>query len=100
MLICRIGFASTLAFLASCAEPTIEYVRVLPEVPEQLRTPVEKPDRTVSTLKDVGLVLTDFDQALDEANGRITAIDCILDNAAEPEDPRVCQSDNASEVQP
>lgn len=92
MQLYQIGFASTLAFLVSCAETQIEYVSSVPEVPVDLRTPVSKPDRTVTTLADVGLVLTDYDQALDQANGQITAIDCILTvaEAEEDIDPRIC----------
>lgn len=53
----------------------------MPSVPEQLRSPVETPSRQVDTLSDVALVLADYDQALGTANGRIVAIDCILNGA-------------------
>lgn len=63
--------------MAAC-NPTIEYVRVVPDVPAQLRSPVAVPDRKAETLKDVGLILTDHVEALGRANGQIVAIDCIL----------------------
>lgn len=49
-----------------------------PSVPSELRQPVPKPDRPVQTLKDVTLLVTDYDEALTEANSRITATDEIL----------------------
>lgn len=66
----------SLAFLAACGQT--EYVFVTPDVPYELRTPVAAPDRQVRTLKDVGVVLTDHVEALETANGKIAAIDCIL----------------------
>ena len=87
---------STLAVLASCA-PQIEYRETVVTVPPELLVPVAKPDRTVSSLKDVGLVLADYDQALDQANGQILAIDCILDNAADRDDPRICETTKGTE---
>ncbi|MFY0633695.1 MAG: hypothetical protein JXQ91_07780 [Vannielia sp.] len=71
-------------------KPTIEYVRVTPDVPDELRQPVEPPKRRVEGLKDVGLVLADQAEALDKANGQIGAIDCILtaaENDVEPTCP-------------
>lgn len=74
----RTGFATiSTVFLAACAA-TPEYVPVLPDVPAELRRPVEVRPRPVSGLRDVGLVLADHVEALDAANGRIVAIDCIL----------------------
>lgn len=52
---------------------------VSPNIPAELREPVEKPVREVSTLKDVTLVLVDYDEALTEANSRIVTTDEILD---------------------
>lgn len=84
------GFLLGAALLASgCVKPTVEYVRVTPEVPEDLRQPVEPPKRKVEGLKDVGLVLADQSEALDKANGQIKAIDCIL-TAAENETEAEC----------
>ena len=54
---------------------------IVPDVPQELRTPVEVPARQVETLADVGVVLADHVEALDTANGRITATDCILKEA-------------------
>lgn len=65
----------SLLFLAACQT---EYIPVIPDVPIELRTPVSVPDREAATLKDVGIILTDHVQALDTANGRIIATDCIL----------------------
>lgn len=70
--------------MAGCAqEPTIEYVRVVPDVPQQLREPVEVEPRPVEGLKSVGLILADHVEALDAANGRIFSINCILTAAEE-----------------
>jgi hypothetical protein len=54
---------------------------IVPDVPKDLRTPVEVAPRSVDTLGDVGLILTDFVEGLDTANGRIVASDCILSKA-------------------
>lgn len=37
--------------------------------------------RPVETLGDIGLVLADYVEGLDTANGRIAATDCILSKA-------------------
>lgn len=54
---------------------------IAPDVPTELRQPVQVPARPMVTLADVGLVLTDHVQALDRANGQIAAIDTILTTA-------------------
>ena len=59
----------------------------LPDIPKQLRTPVEVEPRPIDGLKDVGLVLADYTEALGTANGRIEAIDCIWTAAEENRDP-------------
>ena len=61
--------------------PQIEYRNLVPDVPEALRQPVAVPKRKAETLADVGIILTDHVQALDQANGQIIATDCILDAA-------------------
>ena len=61
---------------ASCGQAKIEYRNVLPDLPAELRTPVSVPDRA-KTLGDVGVILSDHVEALDAANGKITAIDDI-----------------------
>lgn len=53
---------------------------ISPSVPTELRQPVPKPDRQAQTLKDVGLLIADYDEALTEANSRIIATDEILTN--------------------
>jgi hypothetical protein len=77
-----------MAFLAAC-DRQIEYVPVIPDVPADLRQPVSVPDRQAETLKDVGLILTDYVEALGAANGRISSIDCIL-IAAEAREEVLC----------
>lgn len=54
---------------------------VVPDVPAELRTPEVVPAREAATLKDVALLLTDYAEALDGANGKIVAIDEILSAA-------------------
>jgi hypothetical protein len=86
MRICRSGLLIICAtFLAACQT---EYVPIIPDVPAELRTPVTPPQRQAATLKDVGLIITDYVQSLDEANGKIIATDCILtaaENGVEPQ---------------
>ena len=79
----HLGFGIISLSLVSACDPKvrIETVIVTPDVPEILRTPVTVPEREAETLADVGLILTDHVEALDQANGRITAVDCILDAA-------------------
>jgi len=77
------------ALLASGCVKEIEYVRVTPDVPADLRRPVEPPPRKVETVSDIGLLLIDKDEALDQVNGQIAAIDCIL-TAAENETEAEC----------
>jgi hypothetical protein len=60
-----------------CSEDRIEYVPVVPDLPADLRTPVDVPMRKAETLSDVGVILTDHVEALETANGKITATDCI-----------------------
>ena len=81
------------AFLAACAEPQIEYVPVVPDVPADLRQPVTVPVRQTDTLRDVALVLTDHVEALEVANGRIIATDCILTAAERGVDPECVEPD-------
>lgn len=75
------GFVIISAVLVSgcAADRAVVEIRIVPpDVPATLRQPVEVPKREVEVLADVGLVLTDHVEALEVANGRITAIDCIL----------------------
>lgn len=60
----------------SCASP--ETRLITPDIPPDLRQPVPVPQRTVTGLRDVAILYTDTRQALDLANGRIIATDCIL----------------------
>lgn len=79
-------------FLAGCLNPNvrIEYVPVVPDVPKELRTPVALPDRELTGLASVGVILADAIEAVDTANGRIIATDCILTAAEDGVDP-VCE---------
>ena len=61
----------------------IREVLVSPTIDAELRTPVPVPDREVRPisdggLQDIGLLLTDYDEALGDANGKIVAIDETL----------------------
>ena len=67
--------------VASCGPAKIEYRNVLPDLPDELRTPVSVPDRRAETLGDLGVILSDHVEALDAANGKITAIDDIWRSA-------------------
>lgn len=51
---------------------------VSPSIPSELRQPVDRPTRETTTLKDVALLVTDYDEALTEANSRIVTMDDIL----------------------
>lgn len=59
----------------------------MPDVPRDLRAPVPVPERRAETLADVGLILTDHVEALEQANGQIVSIDCILIAAERGVDP-------------
>lgn len=90
MLNCRQSLLlGSMIFLAGCLEAPVEYVNVIPDVPSDLRQPVAVPQREASTLKDVGLILADHVEALDKANGKIIATDCIL-TAAETGEEAPC----------
>ena len=65
-----------IAMLATACSERVEFVG--PTVPLELRQPGELPDREVAGLRDVALLLTDYAEATDCANGRIAAIDEIL----------------------
>ena len=61
----------------------IKEVLVSPQIDPELRKPVPPPEREIRPiaeggLDDVGLLLTDFSESLDEANSQITAIDVTL----------------------
>ena len=80
MRLCLMIFATL--FCASCGgKPQVQTRLIVPAVPADLRTPVTVAERPVETLGDIGLVLTDHVRALDAANGKIVAVDCILGQA-------------------
>lgn len=78
--------AASALLCASCGAdnaPVIREVLVVPPVPQEYRTAVSKPEREVRPiaeggLQDIGLLLTDYDEAVDTANDRITGADAIL----------------------
>lgn len=70
---------------ASCTEPRVEVRTVVPEVAAPLRTPCLVEPRPYETLSDVALILTDYVESLDCANGKIVTIDRILKDAASKE---------------
>lgn len=70
----------------SCS-PKIETQFILPDIPPDLRQPVPVPVRQVGGLRDVAILYSDTREALDVANTRITATDCILTAAARGADP-------------
>jgi len=74
--------------IASCSPRPVEYRNVLPDLPTELRTPVAVPERRAETLADVGVILADHVEALDAANGKIIATDCIW-RAAEAGKPTI-----------
>lgn len=79
-------------FLAGClGNVRTEYIPVIPAVDETLRTPVVLPEREVNGLQSVGIILADAIEGLDLANGRIAAIDCILDAAEAGAQPNCAQ---------
>ena len=49
-----------------------------PSIPTELRQPCQLTLRDYETLRDVALLLTDYAEAVECANGRIVAIDAIL----------------------
>lgn len=57
--------------LLPACEPTQTVKLISPQIPNELLEPVPKPDREISTLKDTGLLLVDYDEALNEANSKI-----------------------------
>ena len=46
---------------------------ISPQIPAELLETVPKPNRETKTLKDVGLLIADYDQALDNANSKISS---------------------------
>lgn len=65
-----------IAMLTTACSERVEFIG--PTVPLELRQPCELPDREVVGLRDVALLLTDYAETAECANGRIVAIDAIL----------------------
>ncbi|WP_420415847.1 hypothetical protein [Marinovum algicola] len=65
----------------------------MPEVPEALLAPNVVPERRVSGLKSVGLILADHVEALEAGNADKAAIRCILDAAKAGAEPACTTGD-------
>lgn len=63
-------------FLAACAPERTQIIS--PPIPNELLAPVPAPARDARTLRDLGLLVVDYDEALSVANSRIEAIAEIL----------------------
>lgn len=57
--------------LCGCEPQTVNLVT--PRIPSELLEPVPVPDRQTDTLRDIGLLIVDYDEALGEANSKIEA---------------------------
>ncbi len=75
----RLFLIGCLLILTACSQTETQLV--MPEVDEDLRTICPVEERGRDTLKDVALIVTDLVEAVDCANGKIVAIDRILDDA-------------------
>ena len=60
-------------FLASCGNDQPQVV-VRPDIPKDLTRPEPRPECKLATLKDTGICIVDYDQALGKANGKLVAI--------------------------
>lgn len=59
-------------FLAACAPEKTQLIA--PPIPNDLLAPVPAPARNARTLRDLGLLVVDYDEALSAANSKIEAI--------------------------
>ena len=67
-------------------------------VPQELRVPAKiEPVTETAPARAAAQGVTNALIALDQANGQILAIDCILDSAADPDDPRTCTTTEGTE---
>lgn len=73
--LCLIGCA---IFLASCGSKPTASIIVKPELPKDLTAPEPRPKCEMATMKDAGICIVDYDQALGRANGKIVAIEEIV----------------------
>ncbi|MEM6738930.1 MAG: hypothetical protein AAF646_02370 [Pseudomonadota bacterium] len=73
----------TLAFVTLFAGCATETRIIVPDVPEELRTPVPVPDRDPTNVRELTLLAAEAISSTQAANGKITAIDEILDDAEE-----------------
>lgn len=68
----------TLAFVTLCAGCATETRIIVPDVPEELRTPVPVPDRDPTNVRELALLAAEAITAVQAANSKIAAIDEIL----------------------
>ena len=59
-------------FLAGCGNDPAK-IAVRQEIPADLLEPEPRPDCRIATVKDAGICIVDYDQALGRANGKIVA---------------------------
>lgn len=76
--LCLLG----LLMLSTACAPTQKNSR--PEVPDRLLAEVKVPDREAKTIKDAGLLIVEYHEALLTANSQLMAIGSILRGARQP----------------
>lgn len=59
-------------FLSACGP--VQTQLISPPIPNELLAPVPAPARDARTLRDLGLLVVDYDEALSAANSKIDAI--------------------------
>ncbi len=64
--------------LLSACDPVQTTRLISPAIPAELLVPVPEPTRQATTLKDLGLLVVDYDQALEQANSKIEATGAII----------------------
>ncbi len=64
--------------LLSACDPVQTTRLISPSIPSELLEPVTVPSRQAKTLKDLGLLVVDYDQALEQANSKIEATGAIM----------------------
>jgi hypothetical protein len=88
MRLCLIICASCCLLTTGCDWLTQrETVVVRPHVPASLRQPVTVPARRIDTTNDLAAGYLEARSGLATANGRISAVDCLLTAAEQDADP-------------
>lgn len=80
-----------LTTLSACVKPIPDSRILVPEVSEDLRTPVPISDRRADTLRDLSLLATEHLNSAKAANAKIVTIDQILTCAEARATGAVCQ---------